>query len=151
MAHPRLLALLGTTGQPNPVTVIQALPGFARPESIPLLLALLLGGRANVRMSAADALGRHPLPEARAALEAALRSDDAEATRFAADGLRVRGDASSCPALIERLDHPDSSARYAVLSAVAALGCLSSQALAERVRGDSDPDIRGLADRELQK
>src|SRR5215207_8094102 len=88
-AHPRLLALVGLTGQPNPVTVIAALPQFGRAESVPVLAELLAGGRDNVRLAAADALARHPLAAAGAALRAALAADDAKVVRAAADGLRV--------------------------------------------------------------
>jgi HEAT repeat protein len=145
VAHPMLLALLGTEGQPNPVTVIRALPPFGRPESVPVLERLLSHGPENVRMSAADALARHPAPAARVVLEEALQSDDPAAVGHAANGLRTRADPAACEALARRLDHNDAGARYAVIRASAALGCLSQQALAGRVHDDPDPDIRALA------
>jgi hypothetical protein len=144
-AHPRLLDMLGTANQPNPVVVIMALPSFGRAASIPVLAELLAKGRPNVRMAAADALGRHPLPAALSALEHALSASDPAVVSAAADGLRTRGDSAACAPLRAVFGHPDAGARYHVLRAAAGLGCLSLDALRALTQHDLDPDIRGLA------
>jgi HEAT repeat protein len=143
-AHPRLLARLGTTGQPNPVAIIAVLPSFGRVESVPVLADLLAHGRDTVRMAAADALARHPLPEAGVALARALQAAEPAVVAAAADGLRQRANPSACTALLSQLEQPDATARYALLRACRDLGCLDSTALHARVDNDPDPDIRAL-------
>ena len=96
-AHPRLLALIDPSGY-VPVAAVNALPLFERAESIPALERLMREGAELISMSAGQALGQHPLPEA---LEALLAYDDnREETKVAAiDGLMTRGDKSVCKSL----------------------------------------------------
>lgn len=87
-AHAELLALLE---DPPPGAALSAildvLPRFGNPASIPALARLLRDPSEPVALGAARALARHPSPEALEALRAA-RSD---APAAAAYGLELRG------------------------------------------------------------
>ena len=143
-AHPRLLALIDPSGY-VPVAAVNALPLFGRAESIAALEKLMREGAELISMSAGQALGRHPLPEA---LESLLRGleDTREETKVAAiDGLMTRGDKSVCKSLQTVLDHQSYEVRYHAVRAAAGLGCLTAQTLQQIADHDSEKDIRDLA------
>jgi HEAT repeat protein len=143
-AHPRLLSMLNPSGY-VPVAAVNALPHFGRAESVPALEKLMREGAELISMSAGQALGRHPLPEAREALLRGLE-DNREATRVAAiDGLMTRGDKSVCNELQAFLDDPSYEVRYHTVKAAAGLRCLTAEKLRQIADNDSEKDIRDLA------
>lgn len=145
-AYPRLLAALrANPAALNAASIIEVLPLFGRPESVPMLEDVLARASDPTAAAAGDALGRHPGDEARAALLRALTSPRPEAVSAAADGLMVRGDRSACPALAAVLGHADPVVRYHAVRAAAALGCLTPERLEALEREDPDPDVRSLA------
>ncbi|HEV7588182.1 MAG TPA: hypothetical protein VGO40_08610 [Longimicrobium sp.] len=144
-AHPRLLALLEEGMAASPLAVVELLPAFGRPESVPALERLVRAGAERTSRVAAEALARHPHAAALAALLGAFSAGTAEAVTAAADGLLARGDPAACHALAAVLDHPDATTRYHVVQAAAGLGCLSAAKRAAIGTSDPDPDIRSLA------
>jgi HEAT repeat protein len=148
-AHPRLMEALRAkpTALDAPV-IIQILPRFGRPESVPLLHEILLRNLEVPSRAAGEALGRHPDPAARAALLRALESAGRETLIGALDGFLLRGDASMGGALKPMLAHRDPGVRYRAMRTAAALGVLSREQILSLEQSDPDPDIRALA-REL--
>jgi len=120
-AHPRLLALV--EGDSPPVTVLAALPRFGRIESVPVLEKALRRASDATTVLAGQALGQHPRPEARAALESALGDARNQVVASAAEGLALRGERASCPALAAALSHPDLDVRARIRAAMARIGC----------------------------
>src|SRR5262249_32943381 len=102
-AHARLLDL--AAGNDPSVHVLLALPRFGRKESVPVLEALLTAAPEPTAVIAAQALGQHPDPAARAALERALGDEDDQVVAAAVDGLAERGGQESCAALEAVLLH----------------------------------------------
>jgi len=144
-AHPRLLALIEHPAGYIPVAVVNALPLFGMPESVPALERLMREGMELISMSAGQALAGHPRPES---LDALLRglADNRDVTKVAAlDGLKTRGDKTSCSAVLSLLDHDSYEVRYHAVNAGAQLGCLDSEALRNIAENDSEKDIRELA------
>lgn len=120
IAHPRLLAM--AEGMHPPPLILLTLAAFSRPESVPVLTAALRNGDAPTSVTAADALARHRLDAARAALEAALAGTAAQVTMAAAAGLAQRGDAAALPALRAALPAwQTGEARDRIVAAIAAL------------------------------
>ena len=150
-AHPRLLELLETDRASNPPAVIDLLPRFGLPESIPVLEKILTQGLDSLSGTAATALARHPAGEAFQALVRGLAGTAPEVVKASADGLAIRGDRAACPRLRDRLDHPDSEIRYHVIQSAARLGCLDPGELAAIAETDRDADIRHLAQRILEE
>ena len=121
-AHPRLPALLESGQAANPYALIEVLPRFGRPESVPVLAALLTTGPARLSQAARQALARHPLAQARAALVDGLQAERAETRIAAADALITRADPSVCPALHTALNQDDAIVRYHIVQAAGHLG-----------------------------
>ena len=144
-AHPQLLALIDRPAGYVPVSVVNALPLFGRPESVPVLERLMLEGMELISMSAGQALARHPDPESLAALLRGLADNRDVAKVAALDGLRTRGDKTSCSAVQHLLDHDSYEVRYHAVNAAAHLGCLNAEALRNIAANDSEKDIRELA------
>lgn len=144
-AHPRLLALLEPTRPYVPVAAVNSLPLFGRAESLPVLERLMREGAELIGMSAGQALGRHPHPDALQALLRGLKHDRAETKVAAADGLLTRGDKRACQALRELLSHTDYEVRYHAVNAAGKLGCLAREELARIAAHDTEQDIRNLA------
>jgi HEAT repeat protein len=150
-AHPRLLDLLDPASTClNPVAVIDALPAFSRPESIPVLEKVMETATEAVSLNAGQALARHPHREAAEALTRGLRSQRSDAVISAADGLLTRGEKSSCAALIEAMVHSEREIRYRVLQAAGGLGCLTSAQLQHVAKNEPEQMIRDLAIKLLQ-
>lgn len=143
-AHPRLLALLDPSGY-VPVAAVNALPLFGRAESVPVLETLMREGNDLISLSAGQALGRHPHPDARDALLRGLEDSREETKVGAIDGLMTRGDASVCRRLQRLLDHPGYEVRYHAVKAAARLGCLTADELKQIAEKDNEQDIRDLA------
>ena len=120
-AHPRLLALV--EGSSPSLAVLAALPRFGRIDSVPALEKMLRGAPDPTTVVAGQALGQHPRPEARAALERALEDPRSQVVASAAEGLALRGERASCPALEVALSHPDPDVRERVRAAMARIGC----------------------------
>jgi HEAT repeat protein len=119
--HPRLLEL--ALGPHPPPLILLALAVFGRDDSVPVLAARLREGDAPTAVIAAEALGRHPAPAARAALESALTTRDLQIVIAAARGLALRGDRAVIPALSAVLAAwPEGEVREHVNAALAALG-----------------------------
>lgn len=150
-AHPRLLELLQSQQAANPFAIIEVLPRFGRPESVPVLAQILERGPQNASQAAAEALARHPLDSAQTMLLAALSLPAPEAVIAAADGLLSRGDLAACPALLQSSSHPDPLVRYHVIQAAGSLDCLAEDQLAAIARDDPDEDVKELANRLLQE
>jgi HEAT repeat protein len=146
-AHPLLLELLRSHRATNPYAVLEALPRFGLPESVPVLNDVLESGPENLSGAAADALARHPLPAAYEALVRALRHPVNAVVVAAAAGLMTRGDTAACPALREVVGHADPVVRYHAVQAAGRLGCLDRDTLAALARRDRDQDVRELARR----
>jgi HEAT repeat protein len=143
-AHRALLDALAA-GRASP-GVIELLARFGRAESIePLNRMLNAAGPAA--WHAAQALARHPQPEAAEALRRALRDPAPEVSIAAADALGARGDPGECVALQAELRAEDPTVRYHVVQAAARLGCVSAEWLAQLARADPDADIQALAGR----
>jgi HEAT repeat protein len=144
-AHPRLLALLDPQAGFIPVAVVNAMPLFGRPESVPVLEKIMREGAELISMSAGQALARHPRPESLAALMRGLEANRDETKVAALDGLMTRGDKTVCPAVQQLLDHASYEVRYHAVNVAAHLGCLSSENLRHIAESDSEQDIRELA------
>lgn len=144
-AHPRLLALLEPTQSYVPVAAVNSIPLFGRAESLPVLERLMREGAELISMSAGQALGRHPHPDALQALLRGLKHDRDETKVAAADGLLTRGDKAACQALRDLLSHTGYEVRYHVVNAAGKLGCLAREELARIAANDSERDIRKLA------
>lgn len=144
-AHRRLLPLLDPQAGYIPVAVVNAMPLFGRPESVPVLEKLMREGAELISMSAGQALGRHPQPESLAALLRGLEDNRDETKVAALDGLMTRGDKSVCPAVQHMLDHSSYEVRYHAVNAAAHLGCLNSENLRHIAENDNEQDIRDLA------
>ena len=145
-AHPRILEALRSNPKGlNAPVLMEVLPRFGRPESVPLLEEILLLNIERLSGPAGQALGRHPAAGARDSLLRGLRSNQAYTRMGAIDGLMIRGDRSVCPELkiVTRNEEPDT--RYRAIRAAGVLGCLSADELGEIQRSDPDPDIRRLA------
>jgi HEAT repeats len=142
-AYPELLerARLGHAGP----AAIELLARFGRPDSIPVLAALL-DQLDPQGFAASRALAAQPEPDALVALREALRSGGDRAV-LAADALGARGDASACPDLEAAAADADERLRYHAVQAAGALGCLSSDRLAEIAASDPNADVRALAGR----
>jgi hypothetical protein len=145
-AYPRLLGTL----RANPTAldappIMEALPAFGRPESVPVLAEILDRGLPQLSTVAALALARQPEPPARAALLRAVASANGESRMAALDGLKQRADRSVCAEVLAVLADADPSVRYHAVVAAAALGCLSKAQLAELSVKDPDRDVRSLA------
>ena len=144
-AHPRLLRLLEDNKAANPFAVVEALPRFGRPESVPVLENILRHGSESLSQAAGEALARHPLSGAQEVLLRAL-TDPRDATVIAAaDGLMSRGNPQACGELVKVLEHRNPLVRYRVVQAAGVLGCLEEGELRRIGRDDSDEDIRELA------
>jgi HEAT repeat protein len=148
-SYPRLLELLKFDRASNPIALIEALPRFARPDSIPVLEEILAQGQGISCEAAAEALARHQHDGARDALVRALTFPKAESVVAAADGLMSRGDPTVCAELVKHLNHGDATVRYHVIKAAWHLGCLSKDALTQVANDDPDSDIRELASRAM--
>jgi HEAT repeat protein len=146
-AHPRLLDLLRSGQAANPYAVIEILPRFARPESIPVLEQLAGRDPQNLASAAALALATHPLDDARQALLRGLTASREGTVIAVADALMTRRDPSACGKLSEALGHPNDGARYHTIQAAASLGCLKPEALSAIASGDASEAIRELARR----
>lgn len=120
-AHPRLLGL--AEGDSPPVMVLAALPRFGRIESVRVLEKALRTAPDATTVVASQALAQHPRPEARAALESALGDSRNQVVASAAEGLALRGDRASCPALAAALSHPDADVRARIRAAIERIGC----------------------------
>ena len=120
-AHPRLQALVA--GDHPPVLAVAVLPVFGRAEDVPVLDRLLREADDPTTVVAGQALGQHPATEARQALEAALTDRRNQVVASAADGLALRGDLASCPALVAALSHPNPDVRGRIRAATERLGC----------------------------
>lgn len=123
-AYPRLLSSLraNPTGL-NAPPIIEVLPLFHRPESIPLLKKILFLDADQPSEVAGKALGYIPEEAAKAALLAGLASENPHIVSAAADGLLLRGDHSVCEELKRKLNIHDSIARDHVRQAITRLGC----------------------------
>jgi HEAT repeat protein len=126
--------------------IIELLGRFGRPEGIPVLERILLGGGEFTAREAGVALGRSPQPESLHILIAALSSDDPEVAIGAAGGLLARGDTEGCAALRKLIDRTSDSVRYHFLQALGILGCLDD-ADWKKWELDPDPAIRALITR----
>jgi len=153
-AHPYLLRLLQSGHASNPFAVIDVLPRFGRPESIPVLENLLLQGSENVRRAAGEALARHPLDLAEQSLIQGLTAPHPESVIAAADGLMSRGNSSACLALVMTLDtspkRDNLVVRYHLIQAAASLGCFSRKELAAIANTDPNQEVRDLASQWIQ-
>jgi HEAT repeat protein len=147
-AYPRLLAHLDE-GRAS-VAVIELLPRFGRPESIPRLERLLVGPEPPA-WAAGQALALQPQPAAGEALRRALASGEPAVGAIAADALGTRSDPGDCAALVAAIHAPDGRFRYHAVQAAWKVGCLGREALESLVHQDSDADIRGLAARLLKE
>jgi HEAT repeat protein len=147
-AHPRLLAMLRANPEAlDAPALIEVLPAFARPESVPVLEALLSARRERTVSAAGEALGRHPSTEARDVLLQGLSSANTPTIDAAADGLMIRGDATACERLTALVGHPNPNTRYHVIRAAGALRCLGADVLSDLERREPDPDVRDLVRR----
>jgi hypothetical protein len=145
-AHARVMeALEANPAALDAPALIEVLPLFARPESVPLLEDILFRNLELHSGAAGVALGRHPDPGARGALLRGLQSGLPHTLMAAIDGLMIRGDASVCAGIKAVTKHPDADTRYHAIRAAGALGCLSEDEIRQFERTDSDPDIRALA------
>jgi hypothetical protein len=147
-AHPRLLGMVRDGS--NPPAVIELLPRFGLPESVPSLAAAMATGSDRISRLAGEALGRHPDDASGAALLEGVTADRPETVAAAAEGLRIRGlraDAATCRGLHTARRHPSPIARYHALAASVDLGCLSEDELASIAVTDPDADVRALAAR----
>jgi HEAT repeat protein len=148
-AHQRILDLLGSGSAPNPPALLEALPAFGRPESVPVIQRFLDAEDPTCRV-AAEALARHPGSAALDVLLAALTSPTRRTTVAAADALMTRGDATACSRLREVVGHPDEIVRYHTVQAAGTLGCLGAGELEALAREDASAEIRALAARLLR-
>ena len=144
LAHPRVVEILDRdpVGIDAPA-IVELLPAFGRAADVPRLVAALRSGDELLADTAGVALGRHPAPEARAALLRGLGDPSAQVAAGVAAGLLVRGDATAEHALRAHLDHADRTVRYRVVRALDELGCLAEDER-ERLARDPDEDIRSL-------
>lgn len=149
-AYPRLLELIESNRASNPIALIEALPRFGRPESIPILEEILAQGQGTSSSAAAVALARHPQVGAREALLRGLTFPKAESVVAAADGLLSRGDRTVCKELLKHLNPADSTVRYHSIQAAWRLGCLSPEELTRMANDDPDNDIREMASRAMK-
>jgi len=143
-------------GDPDPLvraTAAWRLRPFAeRREAFAALAGALGDSSAFVRFTAAKALGLAPAPAAPAAAREAGRAlGDADPAVRAAAARLGRGSPASAPQLLALLADADERVRRA---ATESLGVLTAArpGLVERLEGlagDSDPDVRELADRAL--
>lgn len=151
-AHPRLLGLLSPSSDcRNQDAVINALPSFAKPESIPVLEEVMQMAPEAISLSAGQALARHPDQAAAEALIRGLGSSRNDAVISSADGLLIRGEKSSCGPLMEIMDHPDREVRYRALQAAGGLGCLTKVQLQHLAANEPEQMIRDLAIKLLQE
>jgi HEAT repeat protein len=143
-------ALLAALDDPDPrirVAIIGAIRGMEHPpaDALPAIAARLTDGDGDVRVQAADALGRFGA-KAVAPAVTALADDDAAVRASAASALRQIGAPARDRAPDLRGHVSDSEARVR-LSAVSALAAIRADD-AETVRaliaalGDSDPTVR---------
>jgi HEAT repeat protein len=144
-AHPYLVELLHSGKAANPYAVIELLPKFGLPESMPVLEGIMERGPENLAQAAAQALAAHPLTEALEALLRGLKLSKEESVIAAVKGLMLRGDTSACAKLEKLLTTQSASLRYHAIQAAGALGCLKRDALLAISRNDVDEDIRELA------
>lgn len=151
LAQPRLLELLESGESTNIFAIMDILPKFGRPESVPVLANVLADGEENVANEAALALAQHPLTTARDALVSALSSSNPIVVSAAADGLFAMGDKTACAALRAVHHHPNANTRYHIIQTEAQLGCLSSDDLATTLNQDNDPDIRDMLTKFMDK
>jgi HEAT repeat protein len=120
-AHPKLLAMV--VGHWPSSLAMMALPRFGRPESIPVLEKALREADDPQVVLAAQALGEHPLVEARTALERALGDAREQVVISAAEALAERGDRASCPALAAAMAKGGALAKSELRAARERLGC----------------------------
>jgi HEAT repeat protein len=120
-AHARLLALCEVDEPPG--VLLEALPRFARAESVPVLERALRGASDPTTVVAAQALAAHPAALAREALERALGDRRDQVVASAAGGLAERGDRAACAALDGAAAHPNAEVRERIERARHALGC----------------------------
>jgi HEAT repeat protein len=133
-----------SAGTAGPDTV-ELLGRFGRPDSVPVLAALLLHADPT-GSAAARGLANHPAPTALEALREGLRGGGDRAVRCA-DALGARGDAAACPDLTAAASDPDARLRYHAVQAAAHLSCLSPAELSQINASDPDADVRELAHR----
>ena len=143
-SYPRILALIKSNRASNPIALIEALPRFGRPDSIPVLELILTQGQGIAIEAASLALARHPHNAAREALIRGLTSPNVKSVVAAADGIMSRGDPTVCNDLAKHLGYGDPIVRYHIIQAAYHLGCLSPEALMIIANDDSDKDIRAL-------
>lgn len=146
-AYPRVLNALEAA--PNGLlapALIDLLPRFRRPESIPILGRILTGGEESVARAAGQALGRSEGPAVTPMLSLALSSRLPETVIGAADGLLLRGDNDACPSLRKAMQLPDANVRYHVVHAAWTLGCVEDSER-EVLKHDPDRSIRDLAEK----
>ncbi len=146
-AYPRLIGALESApfGLSAPA-LIELLPRFKRPESIPILARILASGQESVARAAGQALGYSEGDDVEQVLKGALSSSNPETVIGAADGFFIRGQKTSCEALLKAAGHPDANVRYHVLQAALHLDCLD-RAARERLLHDPDISIRQLAEK----
>lgn len=146
-AHARLLALLDPAQPFIPVAAVNAIPLFGKVESVPVLEKLMNQGADMISMSAGQALGRHPHPDAWAALVRGLTAEREETKVAAVDGLLTHGEKVDCEPLRKVLNDPGYEVRYHAINAAGKLGCLTKQELSQIAENDGERDIRDLATR----
>jgi HEAT repeat protein len=144
-AHPRLLDLLRSDAATNPYAIIELLPRFGLPDSIPVLKRLLDEGPPNLAGAAARALAVHPLADARTVLLSGLDATTGQTIIAATNAFLALGDPSICPVLRRTIDHPDPDVRYHLVHAAGALGCLDRETLASISAHDPSEQVRELA------
>jgi HEAT repeat protein len=145
-AYPRLIgALESAPFGLNAPALMELLPRFKRPESIPILARILASGQESVARAAGQALGYTEGDEAEQVLTEALSSSNPETVIGAADGFFIRGEKTPCPALLKAVRHSDANVRYHVLQAALRLECLDAEER-EHLLHDADPSIRQLAE-----
>ncbi len=147
-AYPRLVgALESAPFGLNAPALIELLPRFKRPESMPILARILASGQESVARAAGQALGYSEGDDAEQILTEALSSPNPETVIGAADGLFIRGEKKlPCPALLKAAHHADANVRYHVLQTALRLECLGA-ADRENLLHDPDISIRQLAER----
>ena len=150
-ARPRLTALL-RQGRDDFATrhALEVIGRIGRREDVPVLLERLSSASGTFAWDAARALALHPDAGARAALETAARSAELDVAKAAVAALGVRKDPAARASLEAALAHAHRDVRYRAVHSLVDIDAKPSKAALERcLKAESDPEVRGAAQKAL--
>ncbi len=131
---------------PDAAMAVWALGEFGDPVSLPVFVAALAEGDAQVKLAAAAAIGElHDLERAPPALVEAARSADGPLRRIAARSLASIGDPNTVETLMALVSIDDTHVRMRVIEALGHIGSAKAAPVLMKASRDANAEVRRAA------